>query len=255
MVTQLQDIFCKMASSRENMSSSTFICRNEECCKVFTNSSKRLCHEKKCHIQKQHANENETPQQDGNDDLIIDDFEMIPTQAIDLDPMMELRVENSVETQGDFEEIEEQIDQLAEDRNDYDIIDENTQETVEADSLNQNDLEDVIDELDNLYQKRKAQFQDTFLTKIFRKITADLKDNQNRNEALGFLVDVAGDNLNDKHFIQFLSENVGYKYKSQRLANILSSHKAQKNGNLDIFFPLKLIKRSVSFGYNRKMLL
>ena len=244
-----------MASSRENMSSSTFICRNEECCKVFTNSSKRLCHEKKCHIQKQHPNENETPQQDGNDDLIIDDFEMIPTQAIDLDPMMELRVENSVETQGDFEEIEEQIDQLAEDRNDYDIIDENTQETVEADSLNQNDLEDVIVELDNLYQKRQAQFQDTFLTKIFRKITADLKDNQNRNEALGFLVDVAGDNLNDKRFIQFLSENVGYKYKSQRLANILSSHKAQKNGNLDIFFPLKLIKRSVSFGYNRKMLL
>ena len=31
------------------------------------------------HIQKQHPNENETPQQDGNDDLIIDDFEMIPT--------------------------------------------------------------------------------------------------------------------------------------------------------------------------------
>ena len=227
-----------MASSRENMSSSTFICRNEECCKVFTNSSKRLCHEKKCHIQKQHPNENETPQQDGNDDLIIDDFEMIPTQAIDLDPLMELRVENSVETQGDFEEIEEQIDQLAEDRNDYDIIDENTQETVEADGLNdlENDLEDVIAELDNLYQKRKAQFQDTFLTKIFRKITAHLKDNQNRNEALGFLVDVAGDNLNDKRFIQFLSENVGYKYKSQRLANILSSYKAhKKNGNLDIF--------------------
>ena len=190
------------------------------------------------HIQKQHPNENETPQQDGNDDLIIDDFEMIPTQTIDLDPMMELHVENSVVTQGDFEELEEQVDQLAEDRNDYDIIDENTQETVEADGLNdlENDLEDVIAELDNLYQKRKAQFQDTFLTKIFRKITAHLKDNQNRNEALGFLVDVAGDNLNDKRFIQFLSENVGYKYKSQRLANILSSYKAhKKNGNLDIF--------------------
>ena len=188
------------------------------------------------HIQKQHPNENETPQQDGNDDLIIDDFEMIPTQTIDLDPMMELRVENSVVTQEDFEELEEQVDQLAEDRNDYDIIDENTQETVEADGLNQNDLEDVIAELDNLYQKRKAQFQDTFLTKIFRKITADFKDNQNRNEALVFLVDVAGDNLNDKRFIQFLSENVGYKYKSQRLANILSSYKAhKKNGNLDIF--------------------
>ena len=50
------------------------------------------------HIQKQHPNENETPHQDGNDDLIIDDFEMIPTQTIDLDPMIELRVENSVET-------------------------------------------------------------------------------------------------------------------------------------------------------------
>ena len=180
------------------------------------------------HIQKQHPNENETPHQDGNDDLIIDDFEMIPTQTIDLDPMMELRVGNSVETQGDFEEPEEQIDQLAEDRNDDDIIDENTQETVEADSLNQKNLGDVIVELDNLYQKRQAQFQGTFLTKILRKVTADLKDNQKRNEALGFLVHVAGHNLNDKRFIQFLSENVGYKYKSHHLANILSSYKAQK---------------------------
>ena len=42
---------------------------------------------------KQHPNKNETTHQDGNDDLIIDDFEMIPTQTIDLDPMMELRVE------------------------------------------------------------------------------------------------------------------------------------------------------------------
>ena len=115
----------------------------------------------------------------------------------------------------DFEGPEEQINLLAEDRNDDDIIDENTQETVEADSLNQNDLEDVIIELDNLYQKRQAQFQDTFLTKIFRKVTADIKDNQKRNEALGLLVDVAGDYLNDKRFMQFLSENVGYKYKSQ----------------------------------------
>ena len=180
------------------------------------------------HIQKQHPNENETPHQDGNDDLIIDDFEMIPTQTIDLDPMMELRVENSVETQGDFKEPEEQIDQLAEDRNDDDIIDENNQETVEVDSLNQNDLKHVIIELDNLYQKRQAQFQDTFLIKIFRKVTADIKDNQKRNEALGFLVDVAGDKLNDKCFMQFLSENVGYKYTSQRLANILSGHKVQK---------------------------
>ena len=120
---------------------------------------------------------------------------MIPTQTSDLDPMMELRVGNSVETKGDFEEPEEPIDQLAEDKNNDDIIDENTQETVGADSLNQNDLEDVIVELNNLYQKRQAQFQDTFLTKIFRKVTADLKDNQKRNEALGFLVDVAGDNL------------------------------------------------------------
>ena len=64
---------------------------------------------------------------------------------------MELPVENSVETQGDFEESEEQIDEVAEDRNDDDIIDENTQETVEADSLNRNDLKDVIVELDNLY--------------------------------------------------------------------------------------------------------
>ena len=160
------------------------------------------------HIQKQHPNENETPRQDGNDDLIIDYFEMIPTQTIDLDPMMELRVENSVETQGYFEEPEEQIDQLEEDRNDDDIIDENTQKTFEADSLNQNDLEDVIVELDNLYQKRQAQFQDTFLTKIFCKVTTDLKDNQKRNEALRFLVDVPGDNLKDKRFMQFLSENV-----------------------------------------------
>ena len=91
--------------------------------------------------------------------------------------------------------------------------------------MNQNELEDVIVELDNLYQKRQAQFQDTFLTKIFCKVTANLKDNQKRSEVLGFLVDVAGDNLNDKRFMQFLSENVGDKYKSQRLANILSSHK------------------------------
>ena len=47
MVTQLQDIFCKIASSGESMSSSTFICRNEECRKVFTNASNRLRHEKK----------------------------------------------------------------------------------------------------------------------------------------------------------------------------------------------------------------
>ena len=59
--------------------------------------------------------------------------------------MMEIRMENSVETpQGDFEEPEEQIDQLAEDGNDDDIIDENTQETVKVDSLNQNNLEDVM---------------------------------------------------------------------------------------------------------------
>ena len=50
---------------------------------------------------------------------------MIPTQTIDLDPMMEPSVENSVETQGDFEEPEEQIDQLAKDGNDDDIIDQN----------------------------------------------------------------------------------------------------------------------------------
>ena len=204
------------------------------------------------HIQK-HPNENETPHQDGNDDLIIDDFEMIPTQTIDLDPMMEHSVENFVDTLGDFEEPEEQIDQIAEDRNDYDIIDENTQETVEEDSLNQNDLEDVIVELDNLYQKRQAQFQDSFLTKIFCKVTADLKDNRKRNEALGFLVDVAGDNLNDKRFMQFLSENVGYKYKSES-CKYLEWSQGTKNGNLDIHFPLKLIKQSVSFGYNRKML-
>ena len=44
------------------------------------------------HIQKQHHNENETPYQNGNGDLIFDDFEMIPMQTIDLDPMMELCV-------------------------------------------------------------------------------------------------------------------------------------------------------------------
>ena len=53
------------------------------------------------HTQKQHPNENEKPHLDGNDDLICNDSEKIPTQTIDLDPMMELRVENSVETQGD----------------------------------------------------------------------------------------------------------------------------------------------------------
>ena len=178
------------------------------------------------HIQKQHPNENETLHQDGNDDLIIDDFEMIPTQTIDLDPMIWNSVWKILRRHRDFEGPEEQINLLAEDRNDNDIIDENTQETVEADSLNQKDLDDVIVELDNLHQKRQAQFQGTFLTKIFRKITADLKDNQKRNEALGFLVHVAGHNLNDKRFIQFLSENVGCKYKSQHLANILSSYKA-----------------------------
>ena len=116
----------------------------------------------------------------------INYFEMIPTQTIDLDPMMELHVENSVETEGDFEEPEEQIDQLAVDRNDDDINDENTQETVETDSLNHDDLEDVIVQLDNLHEKRQAKFQDTFLTKIFRKVTADLTDNHKRNEVLGF---------------------------------------------------------------------
>ena len=33
---------------------------------------------------------------------------------------------------------------------------------------------------------------------------------------------------------------------------VVTKHK--KNGNLDIHFPLKLIKRSVSFGYKREML-
>ena len=55
---------------------------------------------------------------------------------------MELRVENSVEIQRDCVE-------PGEDRNDN-IMDENTQETVEADSLTQNDFEDDIAELDNL---------------------------------------------------------------------------------------------------------
>ena len=39
MVTQLQDIFCKIARSGEKMSLSTFICRNEECRKGFTNDT------------------------------------------------------------------------------------------------------------------------------------------------------------------------------------------------------------------------
>ena len=54
--------------------------------------------------------------------------------------------------------------------------------------------------------------------------------------------------------IQFLLENVGYKYKSQRLANILTSHKAQNNENIRIHFPLKLIKQSMNFGYKRKIM-
>ena len=74
--------------------------------------------------------------------MICNDSEKIPTQTIDLDPMMELRVENSVEIQRDCVE-------PGEDRNDN-IIDENIQETVEADSLTQNDFEDDIAELDNL---------------------------------------------------------------------------------------------------------
>ena len=128
-------------------------------------------HKSNCdrHIQKQHPNENETPHQDGNDDLIIDDFEMIPTQTIDLDPMMELRVENSVETEGDFEEPEEQIDQLAEDRNDDDIIDENTQETVKVDSLNQNNLEDVMSSWIIYTKKDKPNSKTLFSHKSFTK--------------------------------------------------------------------------------------
>ena len=74
--------------------------------------------------------------------MICNDSEKIPTQTIDLDSMMELRVENSVEIQRDCVE-------PGEDRNDN-IMDENTQETVEADSLTQNDFEDDIAELDNL---------------------------------------------------------------------------------------------------------
>ena len=45
---------------------------------------------------------------------------------------------------------------------------------------------------------------------------------------LEFQVSIAGDNFHDKRFFHFLLENVGSKYKSQRLANILSSLKAQK---------------------------
>ena len=67
--------------------------------------------------------------------------------------MIELLVENSVKLQLDFQEPDKQINQVAEDRNHDDIIDENTQETVKADSLNQNDLEDVIVKLDDQNQK------------------------------------------------------------------------------------------------------
>ena len=88
--------------------------------------------------------------------MVFHDFEIIPTQTIDFYPMMELRVENSVQTRGDFEELEQQINQLAEDSNDDFIIDETNQDTVEADSLNQNDLKNVIVKLDNQYQKRQA---------------------------------------------------------------------------------------------------
>ena len=105
------------------------------------------------HIQKQHHNENESLHQKGNYDLIFDDFEIIPVKTIDLDPMIELLVESSVKLQLDFQEPDKQINQVAEDRNHDDIIDENTQETVKADSLNQNDLEDVIVKLDDQYQK------------------------------------------------------------------------------------------------------
>ena len=47
MVTRSQDIFCKTASSGENISSSTFTCRNEECCKFFTNVSNHQRHEER----------------------------------------------------------------------------------------------------------------------------------------------------------------------------------------------------------------
>lgn len=69
---------------------------------------------------------------------------ILPTQTVNLDTIIEFPVENFVETQGDFKELVEQINQLAEDRNDDDITDENTQETVVAVSLNQKDLGNVI---------------------------------------------------------------------------------------------------------------
>ena len=81
---------------------------------------------------------------------------ILPTQTVNLDTIIEFPVENFVETQGDFKELVEQINQLAEDRNDDNIIDENTQETVVAVSLNQKDLGNVIAELNNFHQKRQA---------------------------------------------------------------------------------------------------
>ena len=54
--------------------------------------------------------------------------------------------------------------------------------------------------------------------------------------------------------MQFLLENVGYKYRSRRLANLLSSDKAKKMETQTFTFSLKVIKQSMSFGYNRKML-
>ena len=81
---------------------------------------------------------------------------ILPAQTVNLDTIIEFPVENFVETQGDFKELVEQINQLAEDRNDDNIIDENTQETVVAVSLNQKDLGNVIAELNNLHQKRQA---------------------------------------------------------------------------------------------------
>ena len=54
--------------------------------------------------------------------------------------------------------------------------------------------------------------------------------------------------------MQFLLENVGYKYRSRRLANLLSSDKAKKMETQTFTFSLKVIKQSLSFGYNRKIL-
>lgn len=95
-------------------------------------------------------------------------------------------------------------------------------------------------------------FKNEFIDSVFKKLKLDLKDKKNRKSALDFLLDVSAKFFHEKRFMQFLSENIGYKYKTQRLVAQWNSTNYKNNGNQDVHYHQKLIKSFTIFGCSKK---